>query len=128
MDSEGIIHFSFFFYALMKGRIATISFGCLCAVEERRNHRVYDMSGFSYDITDVVHLLQLRVRHKNSSLHGRLHGVSSAEANRQIREALGKGEYRTDYQVVHAELFFKTGECSSGRRNRGRCNRETEDI
>ncbi|MFR6169283.1 MAG: hypothetical protein ACLUKE_14290 [Blautia wexlerae] len=61
-------------------------------------------------------------------LHGRLHGVSSAEANRQIREALGKGEYRTDYQVVHAELFFKTGECSSGRRNRGRCNRETEDI
>ena len=25
------------------------------------------MSGFSYDITDVVHLLQLRVRHKNSS-------------------------------------------------------------
>jgi ABC-type multidrug transport system fused ATPase/permease subunit len=28
---------------------------------------VYDMSGFSYDITDVVHLLQLRVRHKNSS-------------------------------------------------------------
>lgn len=39
MDSEGIIHFSFFFYALMKGRIATISFGCLCAVEERRNHR-----------------------------------------------------------------------------------------
>ena len=67
MDSEGIIHFSFFFYALMKGRIATISFGCLCAVEERRNHRVYDMSGFSYDITDVVHLLQLRVRHKNSS-------------------------------------------------------------
>lgn len=24
-------------------------------------------------------------------LHGRLHGVSSAEANRQIREALGKG-------------------------------------
>ena len=166
MDSEGIIHFSIFFYALMKGRIATISFGCLCAVEERRNHRVYDMSGFSYDITDVVHLLQLRVRHKNSSsmdvncpfcgetkgkmnvnlqknvfrcnrcdasggmleLHGRLHGVSSAEANRQIREALGKGEYRTDYQVVHAELFFKTGECSSGRRNRGRCNRETEDI
>ena len=113
---------------------------------------MYDMSGFSYDITDVVHLLQLRVRHKNSSsmdvnlqknvfrcnrcdasggmleLHGRLHGVSSAEANRQIREALGKGEYRTDYQVVHAELFFKTGECSSGRRNRGRCNRETEDI
>ena len=123
---------------------------------------MYDMSGFSYDITDVVHLLQLRVRHKNSSsmdvncpfcgetkgkmnvnlqknvfrcnrcdasggmleLHGRLHGVSSAEANRQIREALGKGEYRTDYQVVHAELFFKTGECSSGRRNRGRCNRE----
>ena len=119
---------------------------------------MYDMSGFSYDITDVVHLLQLRVRHKNSSsmdvncpfcgetkgkmnvnlqknvfrcnrcdasggmleLHGRLHGVSSAEANRQIREALGKGEYRTDYQVVHAELFFKTGECSSGRRNRGR--------
>ena len=67
MDSEVIIHFSFFFYALMKGRIATISFGCLCAVEERRNHRVYDMSGFSYDITDVVHLLQLRVRHKNSS-------------------------------------------------------------
>lgn len=127
---------------------------------------MYDMSGFSYDITDVVHLLQLRVRHKNSSsmdvncpfcgetkgkmnvnlqknvfrcnrcdasggmleLHGRLHGVSSAEANRQIREALGKGEYRTDYQVVHAELFFKTGECSSGRRNRGRCNREVQDI
>ena len=29
MDSEGILHFSFFFYALMKGRIATISFGCL---------------------------------------------------------------------------------------------------
>ncbi len=28
---------------------------------------MYDMSGFSYDITDVVHLLQLRVRHKNSS-------------------------------------------------------------
>ena len=28
----------------------------------------------------------------------------------------------------NAELFFKTGECSSGRRNRGRCNRETEDI
>ena len=26
------------------------------------------------------------------------------------------------------EIFFKTGECSSGRRNRGRCNRETEDI
>ena len=89
---------------------------------------MYDMSGFSYDITDVVHLLQLRVRHKNSSsmdvncpfcgetkgkmnvnlqknvfrcnrcdasggmleLHGRLHGVSSAEANRQIREALGR--------------------------------------
>lgn len=102
---------------------------------------MYDMSGFSYDITDVVHLLQLRVRHKNSSsmdvncpfcgetkgkmnvnlqknvfrcnrcdasggmleLYGRLHGVSSAEANRQIREALGKGEYRTDYQVVHKE-------------------------
>ncbi|MDC0787359.1 CHC2 zinc finger domain-containing protein [Coprococcus comes] len=99
------------------------------------------MSGFSYDITDVVHLLQLRVRHKNSSsmdvncpfcgetkgkmnvnlqknvfrcnrcdasggmleLYGRLHGVSSAEANRQIREALGKGEYWTDYQVVHKE-------------------------
>ena len=36
-------------------------------------------------------------------LYGRLHGVSSAEANRQIREALGKGEYRTDYQVVHKE-------------------------
>lgn len=102
---------------------------------------MYDMSGFSYDITDVVHLLQLRVRHKNSSsmdvncpfcgetkgkmnvnlqknvfrcnrcdasggmleLYGRLHAVSSAEANRQIREALGKGEYRTDYQVVHKE-------------------------
>lgn len=102
---------------------------------------MYDMSGFSYDITDVVHLLQLRVRHKNSSsmdvncpfcgetkgkmnvnlqknvfrcnrcdasggmleLYGRLHSVSSAEANRQIREALGKGEYRTDYQVVHKE-------------------------
>ncbi len=29
MDSEGILLFSFFFYALMKGRIATISFGCL---------------------------------------------------------------------------------------------------
>lgn len=29
MDSEGILHFSFFFYVLMKGRIATISFGCL---------------------------------------------------------------------------------------------------
>ena len=70
MDSEGIIHFSFFFYALMKGRIATISFGCLCAVEERRNHRVYDMSGFSYDITDVVHLLQLRVRHKKFFVNG----------------------------------------------------------
>ena len=26
MDSEGILHFSFFFYVLMKGRIATISF------------------------------------------------------------------------------------------------------
>ena len=102
---------------------------------------MYDMSGFNYDITDVVHLLQLRVRHKNSSsmdvncpfcgetkgkmnvnpqknvfrcnrcdasggmleLYGRLHGVSSAEANRQIREALGKGEYRADYQVVHKE-------------------------
>lgn len=102
---------------------------------------MYDMSGFNYDITDVVYLLQLRVRHKNSSsmdvncpfcgetkgkmninlqknvfrcnrcdasggmleLYGRLHGVSSAEANRQIREALGKGEYRTDYQVVHKE-------------------------
>ena len=101
---------------------------------------MYDMSGFSYDITDVVHLLQLRVRHKNSSsmdvncpfcgetkgkmnvnlqknvfrcnrcdasggmleLYGRLHGVSSAEANRQIREALGKGEYRTDYQKIIA--------------------------
>lgn len=99
---------------------------------------MYDMSGFNYDITDVVHLLQLRVRHKNSSsmdvncpfcgetkgkmnvnlqknvfrcnrcdasggmleLYGRLHGVSSAEANRQIREALGKGEYRTNYQVA----------------------------
>ena len=80
-------------------------------------------------------LLGLLFRPKNNTasggmleLHGRLHGVSSAEANRQIREALGKGEYRTDYQVVHAELFFKTGECSSGRRNRGRCNRETEDI
>ena len=36
-------------------------------------------------------------------LYRRLHGVSSAEANRQIREALGKGEYRTDYQVVHKE-------------------------
>ena len=142
MDSEGIIHFSFFFYALMKGRIATISFGCLCAVEERRNHRVYDMSGFSYDITDVVHLLQLRVRHKNSSsmdvncpfcgetkgkmnvnlqknvfrcnrcdasggmleLHGRLHGVSSAEANRQIREALGKGEYRTEIRSMEGKI------------------------
>lgn len=52
MDSEGIIHFSFFFYALMKGRIATISFGCLCAVEERRNHRVYDMSGFKATVQD----------------------------------------------------------------------------
>ena len=106
---------------------------------------MYDMSGFSYDITDVVHLLQLRVRHKNSSsmdvncpfcgetkgkmnvnlqknvfrcnrcdasggmleLHGRLHGVSSAEANRQIREALGKGEYRTDYQVFMQNYFSK---------------------
>lgn len=29
MDSEGILLFSFFFYAQMKGRIATISFGCL---------------------------------------------------------------------------------------------------
>lgn len=29
MDSGGILLFSFFFYAQMKGRIATISFGCL---------------------------------------------------------------------------------------------------
>ena len=111
-------------------------------MEERRNHRVYDMSGFSYDITDVVHLLQLRVRHKNSSsmdvnypfcgetkgkmnvnlqknvfrcnwcdasggmleLYGRLHGVSSAEANRQIREALGKGEYRTEIRSMEGKI------------------------
>lgn len=100
------------------------------------------MSGFSYDITDVVHLLQLRVRHKNSSsmdvncpfcgetkgkmnvnlqknvfrcnwcdasggmleLYGRLHGVSSAEANRQIREALGKGEYRTEIRSMEGKI------------------------
>lgn len=30
----------------------------------------------------------------------RLYGVNTSEANRQIREALGKGEYRTDYIVA----------------------------
>lgn len=33
-------------------------------------------------------------------LYGRLYGVNTSEANRQIREALGKGEYRTDYIVA----------------------------
>lgn len=99
---------------------------------------MYDMTGFDYDISDVVNLLKLQVRHKNSvsldvncpfcgetkgkmnvnlrknvfrcnrcdvsggmlDLYGRLYGVNTSEANRQIREALGKGEYRTDYIVA----------------------------
>ena len=99
---------------------------------------MYDMTGFDYDISDVVNLLKLQVRHKNSvsldvncpfcgetkgkmnvnlrknvfrcnrcdvsggmlDLYGRLYGVNTSEANRQIREVLGKGEYRTDYIVA----------------------------
>lgn len=99
---------------------------------------MYDMIGFDYDISDVVNLLKLQVRHKNSvsldvncpfcgetkgkmnvnlrknvfrcnrcdvsggmlDLYGRLYGVNTSEANRQIREALRKGEYRTDYIVA----------------------------
>lgn len=30
-------------------------------------------------------------------LYADLHNVTLSEANQQIREALGKGEYRTDY-------------------------------
>ena len=37
-------------------------------------------------------------------LYGRLHGVSSAEANRQIREALGKGEYRTEIRPMEGKI------------------------
>lgn len=97
----------------------------------------YDMSGFDYDIRDVVRVLNLRVKHKNASsydvdcpfcgnqkgklnvniiknvfrcnycgehggmldLYGKLYGLSTSEANRQIREALNLGQYRDDYRV-----------------------------
>ena len=95
---------------------------------------MYDMSGFDYDIKDVVQILRLTVRHKNSNsmdadcpfcgkqkkmnintvknvyrcnycdehggmlqLYARLYNVSTSDANLQIRQALNRGEYRTDY-------------------------------
>ena len=65
----------------------------------------YDMSGFDYGILDVVQVLHLRKRRCNRcdasggmlKLYADLHNVTLSEANQQIREALGKGEYRTDY-------------------------------
>ena len=98
---------------------------------------MYDMSGFDYDIRDVVRVLNLQVRRKNPSsydvdcpfcnhktgkmnvnirknvfrcnycneqggmldLYAKLYGLSKAEANRQIREALNLGQYRDDYQI-----------------------------
>ena len=97
----------------------------------------YDMSGFDFNIKDVVELLRLRIRHKGAgsldvdcpfcggsgkmnvnterdiyrcnvcdesggmlALYASLYGISYAEANRQIREALHLGQYREDYQKV----------------------------
>ena len=98
---------------------------------------MYDMSGFDYDIRDVVRVLNLQVRRKNPSsydvdcpfcnhktgkmnvnikknvfrcnycneqggmldLYAKLYGLSKAEANRQIREALNLGQYRDDYKI-----------------------------
>ncbi|MDD3663207.1 MAG: CHC2 zinc finger domain-containing protein [Candidatus Pacebacteria bacterium] len=96
----------------------------------------YDMSGFDYNISDVVDLLRLTVRHRSSrtldvdcpfcnykkgkmnvnleknvfrcnycdaqggmlKLYSMLYNVTTSEANLQIREALNRGTYRTDYE------------------------------
>lgn len=98
---------------------------------------MYDMSGFDYDIRDVVRVLNLQIKRKTGGsydadcpfcgnkkgklnvniiknvfrcnycgefggmldLYGKLYGVSTSEANRQIREALHLGQYRDDYQI-----------------------------
>jgi len=36
---------------------------------------MYDMTGFDYDISDVVNLLKLQVRHKNYCLSGCEHAL-----------------------------------------------------
>ena len=72
---------------------------------------MYDMSGFGYDIRDVVRVLNLTVRRKNGrsydvddahggmlDLYSKLYNVTKTEANQQIREALNLGQYRDDYQ------------------------------
>ena len=52
--------------------------------------------------------------------------IVEREGNKYVDTSTPLGKARSGKS--NAELFFKTGECSSGRRNRGRCNRETEDI
>lgn len=97
---------------------------------------MYDMSGFSYDIRDVVRILNLKIRHTHSNsydvdcpfcgdskgkmnvhigrnvfrcnrcdtsggmldLYAKLYGISTSEANRQIREAMNQGQNRDDYE------------------------------
>lgn len=96
----------------------------------------YDMSGFDYNISDVVELLRLKVRHRSNrsldvdcpfcnykkgkmninleknvfrcnycdaqggmlKLYSMLYNVTASEANLQIRQALNRGEYRSDYE------------------------------
>lgn len=98
---------------------------------------MYDMSGFDYDIRDVVQVLNLRIRRKNGvsydvdcpfcghkrgklnvniiknvfrcnycgehggmlDLYGKLHNLTKAEANREIRTALNLGSFRDDFKV-----------------------------
>lgn len=112
----------------------------------------YDMTGFDFNIKDVVKLLRLRVRHKGTgymdldcpfcgrekklnvnterniyrcnacdesggmlALYASLYGVSLAEANRQIREALNLGQYREDYhKVKEPEPKIKNSQLASG--------------
>lgn len=97
--------------------------------------RNYDMSGFNFDIYDVVDILRLHIHHVNAQsidvncpfcgskgklninkeknvyhcnkcdvqggmlqLYAELHNVTFSEANRQIREALNRDVYRSDYE------------------------------
>ena len=112
---------------------------------------MYDMTGFDYDISDVVNLLKLQVRHKNSvsldvncpfcgetkgkmnvnlrknvfrcnrcdvsggmlDLYGRLYGVNTSEANRQIRETIDRTYSRMLSLMIlneqHKEDLLKRG-------------------
>ena len=108
----------------------------------------YDMSGFDFNIKDVVNMLRLTIRHKNArsfdvdcpfcggkgkmninterdvyrcnvcdcsggmlGLYANLYGISYAEANRQIREALNLGQYRNDYaKAAEPEPQIKNSE------------------